>query len=151
MFPVIHPGLENPMLNRKNRLHKNYKRHGYKSQDKVMLDNFRKECQETVEIDKVKYSTNMGNKLNNQNTSQTSYWEIINKVINKSKAPTIPPLLVNNLFILNCREQGKLFTDFSSQQCKPVINRIVLSNCDQLENEEIEQATKANGSDRISG
>ena len=37
------------MLNRKNRFFKNYKRHGYKLEDKVRLDNFRKECQEAVE------------------------------------------------------------------------------------------------------
>ena len=34
------------MLNRKNRLFKNYKRHGYKLEDKVRLDNFRNECQQ---------------------------------------------------------------------------------------------------------
>ena len=38
------------MLNRKNRLFKNYKRNGYKPEDKVRLDNFRKECQGAVEM-----------------------------------------------------------------------------------------------------
>ena len=88
------------------------------------LENFRKECQGAVEIAKLTYLTNMGNKLNNPNTSQKTYWKIINKVMNKCKAPKIPPLLVNNLFILNCREKANLFTDFFSQQCKPVINHI---------------------------
>ena len=100
------------MLNRKNRLFKNYKRHGYKLEDKVRLDNFRKECQEAIEIAKLTYLTNMGEKLNNPNTSQKSYWKIINKVMNKCKAPKIPPLLVNNTFILNYREKAKLLTDF---------------------------------------
>ena len=36
------------MLNRKNRLFKNYKRHGYKADDRVRLDAFRIECQEAV-------------------------------------------------------------------------------------------------------
>ena len=93
------------MLNRKNRLFKNYKRHGYKPEDKVRLDNFRKECQEEVEVAKLNYLTNMGDKLNNHNSSRKSYWKIINKVMNKCKAPKIPPLLVNNLFFLNCREK----------------------------------------------
>ena len=35
------------MLNRKNKFFKNYKRYGYKLEDKVRLDNFRKECQES--------------------------------------------------------------------------------------------------------
>ena len=33
-------------------------------------------------------------------TSQKSYWKIINRVMNKCRAPKIPPLLVNNVFIL---------------------------------------------------
>ena len=37
------------MINRKNRLFKNFKRHGYKPEDKVRLDNVRKECQDSVE------------------------------------------------------------------------------------------------------
>ena len=41
------------MLNRKNRFFKNYKRHGYNLEDKVRLDNFRKECQEAVETAKL--------------------------------------------------------------------------------------------------
>ena len=49
------------MLNRKNRFFKNYKRHGYKlEEDKVRLDNFRKECQEAVENAKFTYLANMG-------------------------------------------------------------------------------------------
>ena len=109
----------------------------------------------------------MGDKLNNPNTSRKSYWKIINKVMNKCKAPKIPPLLVNNLFILNCREKAKLFTDFFSQQCKPVINHSVLPNFNYLTNEKIERIpienndiislirklnpTKTNGSDGIYG
>ena len=81
----------------------------------------------------------MGNRLNNPNIHQTSSWKIINKVMNKCKAPKIPPLLVNNLFILNCREKAKLFTDFFSQQCNPVINHSTLPNISYLTNEKIEQ------------
>ena len=87
--------------------------------------------------------------------------------MNKCKAPKIPPLLINNVFILNCREKAKLFTSFFSQQCKPVNNDSVLPNFNYLTNEKIEQIPiedddiialirklnpdKANGSDGISG
>ena len=104
------------MLNRKNKFFKNYKRHGYKLEDKVRLDNFRKECQEAVEIAKLTYLANMGKKLNYPNNSQNSYRKIINKVMNKCKAPKIPPLLVNNIFVLNYREKAQLLTDFFSRQ-----------------------------------
>ena len=53
------------MLNRKNRLFNNYKRHGYKAEDKVRLDAFRIECQQAVEAAKLSYLTNLGNKVNN--------------------------------------------------------------------------------------
>ena len=46
--------------------------------------------------------------------------------MNKCRAPKIPPLLVNNLFILNCREKTRYFNDVFSQQCKLVINNSVL-------------------------
>ena len=43
------------MLNRKNRLFKNYKRHRYKKEDKIRLDVFRIECQKAVETAKSSY------------------------------------------------------------------------------------------------
>ena len=61
------------MLNRKNRLFKNYKRHGYKAEDKVRIDGFRIECQQAVETAKLSYLTNLGNKVNSPGTSQKSY------------------------------------------------------------------------------
>ena len=67
------------MLNRKNRFFKNYKRHGWKLEDNVRLDNFRNECQEAVEKAKLTYLANMEKKLNDPNTSQKSYWKIINE------------------------------------------------------------------------
>ena len=83
------------MLNRKNRLYKSYKRHGYKEEDKARLDTFRSECQLAVENAKLSYLTNLGNKVNDPNSSQKSYWKIINRVMNKYRAPKLPPLLVN--------------------------------------------------------
>ena len=87
--------------------------------------------------------------------------------MNKCKAPKIPPLLVNNTFVLNYRKTAKLLTDIFSRQCKPVINDSVLPNFSYLTNEKIDQIpidnenivslirklniNKANGSDGISG
>ena len=151
------------MLNRKNRLFKNYKRHGYKAEDKVRIDGFRIECQQAVETAKLSNLTNLGNKLNSHGTSQ----KIINRVMNKCRAPKIPPLLVNNLFILNCREKARFFNDYFSQQCKPLINNSVLPILRSLTNKKINHVTignddiislirkinpnKATGSDEISG
>ena len=97
------------MLNRKNRLFKNYKKHRYKDEDKVRLDAFRTECQKAVETTKSTYLKNLGNKVNDPSTSQKAYWKIIYKVMNKCKSPKIPPLLVTNIFVLNCSEKAKNF------------------------------------------
>ena len=99
------------MINKKNRLFKIFRRHGYKPEDKVRIDIFRKECQEEVEKAKLSYLTNIGNKLHSPNTNHKIHWKIINTLMNKCKAPKILPHLVNNLFVINCKEKAKLFTD----------------------------------------
>ena len=68
------------LINRKNRLFETYKKHGYKIDDKYRLDAFRIECQQTVES-AITYLTTLGNKVNDPNTSQKSYWKIINRVM----------------------------------------------------------------------
>ena len=88
------------MLKKKNRLYKNYKKHGYQDDDKIRLEDFRKECKEAVENAKQLYLCNLGKKMNDPSTTQKAYWKIINRVMNKCRAPKIPPLLVGNSFIL---------------------------------------------------
>ena len=86
------------------------------------LDSSRIECQQAVENAKLSYLLNLGNKVNNVTTSQNTYWRIVNRVMNKCRAPKIPPLLVNSLFILISRLKAKYFNDFFSKQCRPIIN-----------------------------
>ena len=155
------------MIKRKNRLFKNYKKHGYKADDRARLDIFRFECQQAVEDAKLSYFTNLGNKLNDPDTSQKSCWKIINRAMNKCRAPKIPPILINNVFILNCKEKAKQFNDFFSLQCKPIINDSVLPVLNFLTEKRIDHINidkeeiislvrqlnpnKAAGSDGISG
>ena len=68
----------------------------------------------------------MGNDLNEHTSSTKSYWKIVNRVMNKARQPVIPPLLVNNTFVLNCIDKCKLFAEFFSQQCKPINNGSIL-------------------------
>ena len=155
------------MLNRKNRLYKSYKRHGYKVEDKVRLDAFRSECQQEVERAKLSYLKNLGNKVNDPDTSQKVYWKIINKVMYKCRAPKIPPLLVNNRFVMIIRDKARYFNDFFSNQYKSIINNSVLPALTFFTNKRIDYVTieneeiislvrkinpnKATGSDGISG
>ena len=131
------------------------------------IDAFRIECQQAVETAKLPYLTNLANKVNNPGTSQNSYRKVVNRVTNKYRAPKIPPLLANNLFILNCREKARYFNDYFSQHCNPVINNSVLPILRFLANKRIDHVpidndeiislirklnpNKATGSDGISG
>ena len=155
------------LLAKKNRFFKNYKKHGYKIEDKNRLDPFRTECHLAVENAKPTNLENLGNKVNDPSTSQNSYWKIINRVMNKCRASKIPPLLVNNMFLLNCCQKAKLFNDFCSKQCTPIITSSVLPPLNLLTDKNIDNisierdetissirnlnARKATGSDGISG
>ena len=114
------------MLNRKNRLYKNCKKHGFRVEDKIRLDTFREECKNAIENAKVNYLTKLGNKLNDPSITNKSYWKIINRVMNKNRAPMIPPILVDNSFVLDCKEKVKLFNEFFSKQCKLIYSSSTL-------------------------
>ena len=154
------------LLNKKNRLFRNYKRKGYTAEDKVRLEVFRNECQKAVENAKQSYFTKMGDQLSNPETSQKTYWKIIHKVVNKCKAK-IPPLSINGSFILGCKEKANHFVDFFSQQCKLISNDSTLPNLTRLTDKKIDMVNigdqnilalirnlnpkKATGPDGISG
>ena len=64
----------------------------------------------------------MGVKLADPNTGQKVYWKILNKFLNKCKVPRIPPLLVQDKFILDYKEQSSIFNIFFTSQCTPLLN-----------------------------
>ena len=75
-----------------------------------------------VEESKSAYLKGLGTKVHDASTSKKCYWKIINKVLNKSKSPIIPPLLVNKTFIFDCAEKAKHFIDLFSRQCLLIAN-----------------------------
>ena len=64
----------------------------------------------------------MGNKLSDNSTGQKTYWKIVNSLMNKCKIPRIPPLLVADKFIVNCKEKANIFNEYFLLQCKPISN-----------------------------
>ena len=111
---------------KKNKVFKKYKKNGYKREDKEIVDRLRKECQEAIVDAKENYLKNLGSKLADPTTGQKSYWNILNKFLNKCKIPKIPPILVDDKYITNCREKASIFNDFFSSQCTPIVNNSVL-------------------------
>ena len=70
--PWINKSLKT-LLKKKNRLYKNYKKNGFKENDRERLNNFRSECKKAVENAKLLYLTNLGSKLNNPATSNKTH------------------------------------------------------------------------------
>ena len=46
--------------------------------------------------------------------------------MNRWNVPKIPPLLIDNKFIINCGEKATTFSEYFSQLCKPNVNDRVL-------------------------
>ena len=110
------------LLRNQKKVYKRYKRNGYKIEDKIICDRIRNECQETIVNAKEKYLRDLGNKLADPTTGQNSYWKFLNKLLNKCKIPKIPPLLVQNRYITNCKDKASFFNNFFSSQCTPFVN-----------------------------
>ena len=86
--------------------------------------------------------------------------------MNKCKAPKIPPLLVNNKYIINCKDKAELFAKYFSNQCKVIVSNSILPNLTYFTDARLDNITftdddilllirnlqsgKANGPDGIS-
>ena len=101
---------------------KNYKKHGYRPDDKIRLDRFREDCHNAIKEAKINYFNLFGNKLNDCETPQKSYWKIISRAMNKCRAPNVPTLLDDGRFVLDCKEKARLFNKHFAAQCTPLSN-----------------------------
>ena len=45
------------------------------------------------------------------------YWSLINKILNKVKIPVIPPLLENDVFVLDFTTKAEISNDYFILQC----------------------------------
>ncbi len=80
----------------------------------------------------------LGNKLNDPLTPSKSYWKIIHRVINRARLPVIPPILVDNILVLNCIDKCKHFALFFSNQCKINVNSRILPPLNFLTNHRLD-------------
>ena len=164
--PWINKSLKS-LLKRKDKIYRNYKKHGYKEEDKTRLDTIRTECNESIAAAKLAYLDNLGKDLHESKSTSKNYWKIIHRVMNKSRAPKIPPILDKGSFILNCSDKAKLFNDFFANQCALLLNDSILPDFHYITEKRIDNVcitdddilllirklnpNKASGSDGISG
>ena len=50
-------------------------------------------------------------------TGIKTYRSFINRILNKAKAPIIPPLLENDIFVLDFTARAEIFNEYLIQQC----------------------------------
>ena len=82
----------------------------------MAVDNFRTECFNIINIAKQNYLSNLGNQLNDPATRPEAYWKVLNKFLNKSNTPIIPPILHNYKFITSFAEKSNLFNKYFVNQ-----------------------------------
>ena len=70
-----------------------------------------------IEDAKQEYLMKIGQTLSNPNTGQKTYWSLINEILNKVKIPIIPPLLENDIFVLDFTTKAEIFNDYFILQC----------------------------------
>ena len=73
-----------------------------------------------IKLSKQKYYDDLSSKLNNPLTSRKKYWTLLKTLINGKKVPTIPPLLVNNIYVSNFNEKANAFNTFFATQCSSI-------------------------------
>ena len=61
---------------------------------------------------KSSYFTNLCKRLNDPLTGPKTYWSILKRLMNKVKIPTVPPLLVNDIFVTDFIEKAGIFNTF---------------------------------------
>ena len=65
------------MLRKQNRKYKNYKNNGFREVDRIIFDQYRKECKEEIEKSKQNYVLILGTRLADENTDQKTYWKLL--------------------------------------------------------------------------
>ena len=106
--------------------------------DRISLDLYRKECNDAIEKSKNNYLLNLGNKMVGKNIGQKAYWKIVNNLLNKCKAPRIPPLLIADKFVTSCKEKAFYFNNFFAAQCQPFRNKSTLPDTNYLTNAKLD-------------
>ena len=99
-------------LRHKNRLYKKYISGGQKRVDEINLSETSIFDSNLIADAKSSYFSSLGIRLNDPSTGPKTYWSILKRLMNKVKIPSVPPLLVNNLFVTDFTEKAGIFNTF---------------------------------------
>ena len=108
------------------RKHKRFVDRGCPPEQKAYLDSLKLEYSQLVLVEKEKYLKKLGDEVSNPRTGQKKYWRALKKLINKSTATIIPPILHNGSFVTNFKEKCSIFNEYFKNQCTLVATSSVL-------------------------
>ena len=117
--PWITQSIKN-FIRKKNRAYKTFIRNGQPEDRLEAITNMIAHGSKLIEDAKDKYFTKIGRTLSNPETGKKLYWSMINKVLNKAKIPIIPPLIENDIFVLDFAAKAEIFNDYFIQQCTTI-------------------------------
>ena len=108
------------MIKRKNWLFQSQRRSC--KLDFTVLNSLTQDISEAITSSKLKYYEDLANKLNDPKTAPKTYWKILKTLVNDTKIPLIPPLLVGNQLVSDFLEKANLFNDYFNKQCTTIDN-----------------------------
>ncbi len=114
--PWITQSIKN-FIRKKNKAYSTFIKNGQPEDRREAIENMISQGSKLIEDAKNNYFLKIGGKLSSPTTGIKSYWSLINKVLNKSKIPIIPPLLENDIFVLDFTAKAQIFNDYFILQC----------------------------------
>ena len=117
------PWITQPIKNyirKKNRAYKSFIRNGQPEDRLEAITNMIAHGSQLIEDAKDKYLMKIGRKLSDPETGKKLYWSLINKILNKAKIPIIPPLIENDIFVLDFTAKAEIFNDYFIEQCTTI-------------------------------
>ncbi len=103
-------------IRRKHRVYKKYVDKGRREEDWLHVKEVRNETSKMIQLAKETYYLNQGRKLVDPKLGIKTYWSVLNRLVNKKIATTIPPLLENGLFVTNTQIKAYVLNDYHVEQ-----------------------------------
>ena len=100
-------------IRRNNRVYKNWIRRGRNTDELANVRKVRNATNRLIRKAKQTYYTKLGEKLCDPATGQKQFWAAFKKLANKKSVTNIPPIIVNDRYISNCKQKADILMTFS--------------------------------------
>ena len=109
-----------------HRKYNRYVKRGYQIGEKKGVDDLRDEYTQLVNKEKEMYLKKLGSEVSDPRSSCKKYWTCLKRLLNKTNASIIPPIIKDGLFITDIKEKCNLFNSYFKNQCTIIDTASVL-------------------------